>query len=94
MDQVWSQDHWVRGAEATATSWEWVDEIACWEGEGVLGARGHVEGANLEERWRVWMTTGAVSLQTVKSPRRRLQLAVVAIMDDSTNCRLFSILEM
>ena len=82
-----------RGTGAAAASWEWLDEIDYWEGEGVLGAGGRVEGANLEERLSVWMTTGAVSLQTGKLPRQILQLAVVAMTDDSTNCRFLIILE-
>ena len=62
------------------------------------GEAGGVDGSCREEavlgaRWRACTMTGAVSLQTGKSPARRLQLVVVAISDDSTNCRFASILE-
>ena len=77
------------GVGTAAASWE----IDCWEGEGVPGTGSRVEGTNLEASLSVCITTGAVSLQTGKSPLTILQLAVVAMMDDSTNFRFHSLLE-
>ena len=41
-----------------------------------------------EKRLRLLTTAVAVSLSTGKSPGFKLQLGIVAMLDDSTNCRL------
>ena len=71
----------------------------------VGGADGSVEGVAivgvaevcvgiLELRLRVCITAGAVSLQTGKLPGSRLELVVVAMIEDSTRKRLGSLLDM